>query len=151
MYSENYMFLNTYGSDMDAYTSTINIEQIILGIIKLPNLFLSSSMGVIWSTPIVFFGLISFFKEYFSKKKIGLNSFLYFIYFAGSSAPLLIWQGREVAYGQRLLVGILPICLLFVSRNIKNFNFIKLLIYLLQLLTLDTYFYSSSKLTLLKV
>ena len=75
LYSENYMFLNTYGSDMDAYTSTINIEQIILGIIKLPNLFLSSSMGVIWSTPIVFFGLISFFKEYFSKKKIGLNSF----------------------------------------------------------------------------
>ena len=152
LYSENYMFLNTYGSDMDAYTSTINIEQIILGILKLPNLFLSSSMGVIWSTPIVFFGLLSFFKEYFSKKKIGLNSFLYFIYFAGSSAPLLIWQGREVAYGQRLLVGILPICLLFVSRNIKNFNFIKLLIYPITAITYIGYlfFYSSSKLTLFK-
>ena len=50
------------------------------------------------------------------------------------------------------MVGILPICLLFVSRNIKNFNFIKLLIYPITAITYIGYlfFYSSSKLTLFK-
>ena len=33
---------------------------------------------------------------------------------------LLIWQGREVAYGQRLLIGLLPLCFIYVVININN-------------------------------
>jgi len=63
--------------------------------------------------------------------------------------PLLIWQGREVAYGQRLLIGIIPICIVITCKYLKE----KRLITLTKFLTFFTYlgylfFYSSEKLTL---
>jgi len=147
LYSQNYMFLNTYGSDMDSYRATLNIDQILNGLIKLPNLFVSPSMGILWSTPIVFFGILYMF---FAKNKINIDYFLLFIFFAGSFSPLLIWQGREVAYGQRLLIGIIPMCVLLVSRNLQKFQSSKLLLTLSSLFTYIGYlfFYSSNNLTL---
>ena len=147
LYSENYMFLNTYGSDMDSYRTTFTIEQVFNGLIKLPNLFFSPSMGLLWSTPIVFFGIVYFI---FSKNKISLNNFLHLLYFVGSFSPLLIWQGREVAYGQRLLVGIIPMCVLIISRNLHKFQILKTLLISNSIFTYTGYlfFYSSDKLTL---
>ena len=43
-----------------------------------------------------------------------------FFYFGASSVPVLIWQGREVAYGQRLLIGLIPICILLTSKYLFN-------------------------------
>ena len=147
LYSENYMFLNTYGSDMDGYRATFNIDQILNGLIKLPNLFVSPSMGVLWSTPIVFFGILFMV---FTRNKINIDNFLLFIFFAGSIIPLLVWQGREVAYGQRLLIGIIPMCVLLVSRNLQKFQSSKLLLIFSSIFTYIGYlfFYSSDTLTL---
>lgn len=147
LYSENYMFLNTYGSDMDGYRATFNIEQILNGLIKLPNLFVSPSMGILWSTPIVFFGI---WYLVITRNKINLHNFLLFIFFAGSFSPLLIWQGREVAYGQRLLIGAIPMCVLLVSRNLQKIQRSKLFITLSSIFTYIGYlfFYSSDTLTL---
>lgn len=147
LYSESYMFLNTYGSDMDGYRATFNFNQIFNGLIKLPNLFVSPSMGVLWSTPIVFFGLLYIV---FTKNKMNLDNFLLFIFFGGSISPLLIWQGREVAYGQRLLIGIIPMCVLIVSRNLHKFQKSNLLLFISSIITYIGYlfFYSSDALTL---
>lgn len=152
LYRKNYMFLNTYGSDMDAYSSSFTFEQFITGFIKIPNLLGSPSMGIIWSTPIIFLGLYSFFKEYLVNNKINLDAVFYFLYFGASVVPLLIWQGREVAYGQRLLVGIIPICVVMVSNNISHSKFINYSLLPLSVFTYIGYlfFYSSKKLTLFK-
>ena len=152
LYVENYMFLNTYGSDMDAYSSSFTFDQLISGIIKIPNLFVSPSMGIIWSTPIIFLGLYAFFKEYLFTNKINIDTMFYFLYFGASVIPLLIWQGREVAYGQRLLVGIIPLCVVMASNNIHHSKFIKYSLLPLSVFTYVGYlfFYSSKKLTLFK-
>ena len=76
----------------------------------------------------------------------------YFLYFGASVIPLLIWQGREVAYGQRLLVGIIPLCVVMASNNIHHSKFIKYSLLPLSVFTYVGYlfFYSSKKLTLFK-
>ncbi len=147
LYSKNYMFLNTYGSDMDSYRTTFTIEQVYNGLAKLPNLFFSPSMGLLWSTPIVFFGVVCLI---FTKNKINLNNFLHLLYFVGSFLPLLIWQGREVAYGQRLLIGVIPMCVLIIFRNLYKFQFLKTLLVSSSIITYTGYlfFYSSDKLSL---
>jgi len=147
LYTQNYMLLNTYGSDMDAYSSTFTVEQILNGLVKLPNLFLSTSMGLLWSTPIVFLGLILFI---LNGENFKINKFLLLLYFVGSISPLLIWQGREVAYGQRLLIGIIPMCILIVSKNLKKFQILNRLLPVSTFITYVGYlfFYANDKLTL---
>ena len=76
-------------------------------------------------------------------------SYVVFFYFGASSVPLLIWQGREVAYGQRLLIGLIPICILLTSKYLFN---IRLALFA-KISTIFTYigylfFYSSENLTL---
>ena len=68
LYKKNFMLLNTYGENMNEYTSTLNIEQFLNGFLKLPNLFFSSNMGIIFSTPIVFLTVIIFFTKQFRNK-----------------------------------------------------------------------------------
>tara|TARA_Y100000591_G_scaffold332029_1_gene367907 strand:+ start:2001 stop:3548 length:1548 start_codon:yes stop_codon:yes gene_type:complete len=149
LYERNFMFLNTYGENMNEYTSTINIEQFLNGFLKLPNLFFSTNMGVIFSTPIVFLGVILFFTKQFRKNENKLSVFYLFLYFGASSLPLLIWQGREVAYGQRLLVGVIPLSTLLVCKYLSDHR----QIIITKFLTFFSYigyllFYSSEKLTL---
>ena len=108
------MFLNTY-SDMDGYRATFNIDQILNGLIKLPNLFVSPSMGVLWSTPIVFLVFV-----YIFTRKINIDNF-YYSFFCRQYFTLLIWQGREVAYGQRLLIGTF-LCVFCYTKNLQKFQ-----------------------------
>jgi hypothetical protein len=149
LYQKNFMFLNTYGSDINEYSATLNFEQLFGGLQKLPYLFFSPNMGITFSTPIIFLALIvCFTKETRTNLNISDKLFM-FLFFGSSAIPLLIWQGREVAYGQRLLVGIVPMCILITCKYL----FDKRLVFLTKLLTLITYvgylmFYSSEKLTL---
>ena len=107
-------------------------------------------MGIIFSTPIVFCGAYYFFTRHIKSNETYLNKIILLIFFGLSVGPLLVWQGREVAYGQRLLIGIIPMCIFLTSKYLKESDFFKKLIigitsfnYLGYLL-----FYSSQKLTL---
>lgn len=148
LYKKNFMLLNTYGENMNEYASTLNFEQLFNGFLKLPNLFFSPNMGIIFSTPIVFLAAIIFFTKQFRNGE-KLNTLFIFLFFGASFMPLLIWQGREVAYGQRLLIGIIPFCTLMTCKYLKGNH----QIFIAKLLTGVTYlgyllFYSSEKLTL---
>ena len=150
LYRSNYMFLNTYGEDMDDYVSSFNSAQIIDGIIKIPNLFFSINMGIIFSTPIVFCGAYYFFTRHIKSNETYPNKIILLIFFGLSVGPLLIWQGREVAYGQRLLIGIIPMCIFLTSKYLKESDFLKKLMIGITSLNYLGYllFYSSQKLTL---
>ena len=149
LYKKNFMLLNTYGENMNEYTSTLNFEQLFNGLLKLPNLFFSTNMGIIFSTPIVFLATIIFFTKQFKNSEKKLDILFIFLYFSASFMPLLIWQGREVAYGQRLLIGIIPFCILITCKYLKDNR----QILIVKVLTVISYvgyllFYSSKKLTL---
>ena len=149
LYEKNYMFLNTYGSDINEYSATFNFEQLISGFLKLPNLIFSPNMGIAFSAPIIFIALLLFFTKEMRKNINILDKLILLLFFGSSVAPLLVWQGREVAYGQRLLIGIIPICILISSKYLHD----KRLVLLTKFLTFFSYlgyllFYSSEKLTL---
>lgn len=151
LYQNNYMFLNAYGNNMDEYSTDFNFEQIFSGILKLPNFFLSTNMGVIFSTPIVFIAIILFITKYLKMQSKPLDKIIFILFFTAGLLPVLIWQGREVAYGQRLLIGLLPICILIACKYLTNFY----LAMFAKILTFYTYlgylfFYSSESLTLRK-
>ena len=149
LYQKNFMLLNTYGRNIDEYTATLNFEQLLGGFLKIPNLFFSPNMGIAFSTPIVFIASVVFFTKYWRENVNISDKLIMLLFFGASSVPLLIWQGREVAYGQRLLIGIIPICILFTCKYLINNR----LVLLTKFLTFFTYlgyilFYSSEKLTL---
>ena len=54
LYKRNFMLLNTYGENMNEYTSSINIEQFLNGFLKLPNLFFSTNMGLFFLLQLFF-------------------------------------------------------------------------------------------------
>jgi len=91
-------------------------------ILKIPNLFFSANMGIFFSTPVVFtaiFGLPRLLKLFENK----LEKILLVIYLIAPFIILVVWGGQEVSYGQRLLVGILPICCIATSlfwNNLKR-------------------------------
>ncbi len=117
---------------------------------KLINLVFSPSMGIFWCFPVIFYGLISVFanKNTPNIKKVYAKIFT-FLYFYGAIIVLIIWQGREVTYGQRLLIGLLPFCIIKISEfeSTKSYNTLfgisTLISYVGYL-----YFYSSQNLSL---
>lgn len=149
LYQKNYIFLNSYGSQAEEYYATLNFEQLLNGFLKLPNLFFSPNMGIVYSTPIIFIALIVFFIKFLTDERNFIEKASMFLFFGFSFVPLLIWQGREVAYGQRLLIGIIPICILISCKYVID----KPLKSLAKFLTLFSFFgyiffYSSDRLTL---
>jgi hypothetical protein len=130
------------------YANSFNIDWIISGLVKIPNLFVSSSMGIIWSTPIIFIGILSIFnnKRISNKRNAIFYELLYVFSFF---MILVIWQGREVAYGQRLLIGLIPFLIVKASKH-SNFTVLKIPTIILSCITYIgyLYFYSSSLLTL---
>jgi len=149
LYEKNYMFLNTYGSEIGEYSATLNFEQLMSGFLKLPNLIFSPNMGIAFSTPIIFLALLLFFTKEIRRNINTSDKLILVLFFGSSFAPLLVWQGREIAYGQRLLIGVIPICILITSKYLLNNR----LVLLTKFLTFFTYlgylfFYSSERLTL---
>jgi hypothetical protein len=139
IYNQNTILLNISNNNTtSAYANSFNIDWIISGLVKIPNLFVSSSMGLIWSTPIVFIGILSIFNNKGTPNK--RNAIFYeLLYVLSFFVILVIWQGREVAYGQRLLIGLIPFLIVKACKH-SNFTVLTYVGYL--------YFYSSSLLTL---
>jgi len=137
--------MGNYGIQAKEYQDSLNLITFFNGIQKFPNLIFSTNMGVIWTFPILVFALIAIFKlsERFKFK------LYYLIYIFSSLSVLFIWQGREVSYGQRLLIGIIPMCIYLIAKVEIKFSFylypIMIWTYLGYL-----YFYSSKLLTLTK-
>ena len=149
IYNQNTILLNISNNNTTSeYVKNFNIDWIISGLVKLPNLFISSSMGLIWSTPIVFIGLLSIFNNKRTTYK-KLTIYYELLYVLSFFMILIVWQGREVAYGQRLLIGLIPFLIVKASKN-SNFTVLKIPTIILSFITYVgyLYFYSSSLLTL---
>ena len=149
LYTKNYILLNSYGEYSNQYTSSLTFDQFLKGFVDLPNLFLSTNMGIAFSTPIVFLAFIVFLKNYLRENGKILDKVSMFFYFSASFFPLLIWQGREVAYGQRLLIGIIPLCIIITSKYLVE-NYLVASAKFLTFVSYSGYilFYSFEKLTL---
>jgi hypothetical protein len=106
-------------------------------------------MGIIWVIPIVFFGIISILHSQYRKPTNFISNLFVFLYFYGAFIVLIVWEGREVAFGQRLLIGLIPFCLIKIGQydKPKIFNFIFGLTTIISYLGY-LYFYSSTNLTL---
>ena len=91
---------------------------------KMFNLIFSPSMGMIWVLPVVVFGIVSIILNNNRDKNYNFLSKIFtFLYFYGAFIVLIVWQGREVAYGQRLLIGLIPFCAIKLAEYVGNKNF----------------------------
>ena len=98
-------------------------------------------MGIVYSTPIIFIALIVFFTKFLTDNINFFDKASMFLFFGFSIVPLLIWQGREVAYGQRLLIGIIPICILISCKYVVDKPLKSLAKFLTLFSFLDIYFF----------
>jgi hypothetical protein len=148
IYEENSIGLNLGSNNTTkGYLSDINFDRVFEGITSMSSLFFSPSMGIVWCTPIVFFGILVLFTN--KKNNDELRRPFIFLYLFAYFLVIFVWQGNEVAYGQRLLVGLLP----FLCVRILKLPNLKYLKRPLQISTVITYlgyvyFYSSKNLTL---
>ena len=143
LYQQNTIFINVSNSlFLSEYSNLINVTSLIDGFKKFPNFIFSTSMGILWIMPTILFLLFVFLnpKIYFKNlNKIKYFSFLLYIF--GCIVVLLIWQGRDVSYGQRLLIGLLPFSFVVISNfKIKYASILKSYFFLLYVSYL--YFYS---------
>tara|TARA_B110000444_G_C18732704_1_gene544069 strand:- start:75 stop:1022 length:948 start_codon:yes stop_codon:yes gene_type:complete len=149
LYKEPTIFHNAQINVQQQGFSEISIQSIILSTPKLLQLFYSPSMGIIWVIPVVFFGIISILHSQYRKPTNFISNLFVFLYFYGAFIVLIVWEGREVAFGQRLLIGLIPFCLIKIGQydKPKIFNFIFGLTTIISYLGY-LYFYSSTNLTL---
>ena len=151
LYNSNFILINFNNSEFlqnTGYVNLLDLNNIFLGIIKIPNLFFSFSGGLFWSTPIIFTGVLSFL-ILLKKEGFSLNKLAMLIYLGAFFIVAIVWEGREVAYGQRLFIGLLPYCAYttaIISKKMK----IKIFLWLLNISAYlqYLYFYSSNNLTL---
>jgi len=150
LYQTNSIFNNYQSNFREQNYTEFDLFSILQSTKYIPNLFFSSSMGLIWTAPIVVFGILSLFinKHFFDSKHRFAKIFTFF-YFFGAIVVMMVWQGRDVAYGQRLIIGLIPFCVLQVNTILKN-NFLKKLFSFFTAITYlgYFYFYSSKNLTL---
>ena len=123
IYGQNSIGLNIgANSTTSGYLSDFNFERIFAGFLDLFSIFFSTSMGIAWSTPIVLVGIIVLcFKN---RTTLDLRMFFVLIYISAYFLVLFIWQGNEVAYGQRLLIGLTPF-MCFLALKLKDLKFFK--------------------------
>lgn len=151
--SSNFFFNYSNVLDQQDFSNEITLQFILGNLTKLPNLFFSFSMGIIWVCPIIFFGLVSIFLN--KKLLIRLNplskTFL-FLYLIGAFAVVIAWQGRDVSFGQRLLIGLIPFCTIRAAELTNTLRNVKFYLYPFLFSTYlgYLYFYSSNVLTLRK-
>ncbi len=145
LYNSNFILINFNNSKFlqnTGYENLLDLNKIFLGLIKIPNLLFSFSGGLLWSTPIIFTGLLSFIillkRESFNLHKLGM-----LFYLAGFFIVAIVWEGREVAYGQRLFIGLLPYCAYVTALISKNID-IKMLLSILNVNAYLQYLYFSS-------
>ena len=150
---QTYSIFNNYQTNFSEQNySEFEIISLINNLKYLPNLFFSSSMGIAWTIPVIIFGILSVVKnkKFFDDKNIFSKLFV-FLYFFGAIIVLMVWEGRDVAFGQRLLIGLIPFCAIRTSEIINKQIYKKMLIMFTSISYLGYfYFYSSATLTLRK-
>ena len=150
LYNQNSFLLNlSQNSTTAGISEDINFEWIINGFLESLNLIFSPSMGILWSTPVIIFGIICLIlnKKYINNLNL-FQKLSLFAYFFGCLLVLYVWQGREASFGQRLLIGIIPYCAYQLGLYFNNKN-TKILIPFISISYLGSLFlYSSSNLTL---
>tara|TARA_B100000941_G_C28493208_1_gene549254 strand:- start:370 stop:1902 length:1533 start_codon:yes stop_codon:yes gene_type:complete len=150
IYNQNSFLLNLESNNTTASISgDLNIQWILNGFSKIPNLIFSPSLGLIWSAPVIIIGIVLLFlnKNYLNKFNI-LSKIFIFLYLFGAFLVLFVWQGREGSFGQRLLIGVIPFCAyqLCIFLNNKKKDFLVPLI--IVAFVGHLFLYSSSDLTL---
>lgn len=150
---QTYSIFNNYQKNFSEQNySEFEIISLINNLKYLPNLFFSSSMGIAWTMPVIVFGILSVVinKKFFDDKNIFSKLFV-FLYFFGAIIVLMIWEGRDVAFGQRLLIGLIPFCAIRTSEIINKQIYKKMLFMFTSISYIGYfYFYSSATLTLRK-
>ena len=125
---------------------------IILNTPKLVSLIFSPSLGIIWTIPVIIFGIIAFILNKIKTNNLNfLSNIFVFLYLYGASVVLIVWQGREFSFGQRLLIGIIPFCAIKLSEYKKSTLFNMLFYFFTWVSYLGyLYFYTSDNLNLKK-
>ncbi len=148
LYGTSFILLDlSSNKTTESFVKFLNLQNFWDGFLNLPALFFSLSGGLIWLMPAIFFGVLSYFFNLKSKNyEYALFSFLFVF---GFFVVALIWKGNEVAYGQRLFIGLLPFC----AYQIGIFTSNKEKVRVLSIITIICYlhylfFYSSDLLTL---
>tara|TARA_B100000035_G_scaffold39302_1_gene29643 strand:- start:38753 stop:40279 length:1527 start_codon:yes stop_codon:yes gene_type:complete len=150
LYNQNFFLLNLdENSTTSGLSSDINFKWILNGMLESFDLIFSPSMGVLWSIPVIIFGIICLsLNKIYLKNLDFIQKFSIFLYIFGCFLVLFVWQGREASFGQRLLIGIIPFCSYQVAQYFNTKN-IKIIIPFLSITYLGSLFlYSSSNLTL---
>tara|TARA_Y100000389_G_scaffold89627_1_gene86123 strand:- start:613 stop:2166 length:1554 start_codon:yes stop_codon:yes gene_type:complete len=143
LYDEPAILLNlSSNTTTSSFVKDINLSFFINSLMNLPNFIFSPSLGLIWIMPSIFFSiLITLFFRRKMTKFSSLNLIFLYMYFLLGVSILFIWQGRDVAFGQRLAIGLLPMSFIIISRvKIKYkqpFYLYSTLLYMIYL-----YFYS---------
>lgn len=143
-----FSIFGNYSETLNDQSFEFSFDIFVNNLPKLFNLFFSPSLGIIWTIPVVFFGLLSLLVYRGNKNNVISSSFL-FLYIFGALIVLIMWEGRDVAFGQRLLIGLIPFCSLQISKLLD-------LKYFRNVFTVFTgisyigylYFYTSGNLTL---
>ena len=150
---ETFTIFHNYQTNLDEQNYLdFYIISIISNTPKIINLFFSPSLGLIWTIPVIIFGIISIL---LNKEETSNNYFLskifIFFYIYGSLVVLIVWQGREVSFGQRLLIGIIPFCAIKLAEYKNNTFFNRAFLFFTSISYLGyLYFYTSDNLNLKK-
>lgn len=150
---DTYTIFQNYQTNFDEQSYVeFDLSYIILNTPKLASLMFSPSLGIIWTIPVIIFGITAFI---LSKSKTNNANFLsnifVFLYIYGALVVLIVWQGREVSFGQRLLIGIIPFCAIKLSEYKRSSLFNTLFYFFTGVSYLGyLYFYTSDNLNLKK-
>ena len=148
-----YTIFQNYQTNLDEQSYLdFDLLDIILSTPKLASLIFSPSLGIIWTIPVIIFGIIAFILNKFKTNNLNfLSNIFVFLYLYGASIVLIVWQGREFSFGQRLLIGIIPFCAIKLSEYKKSSLFNMLFYFFTWVSYLGyLYFYTSDNLNLKK-
>lgn len=93
----------------ESFSKEIKLSTLLDSVVKIPNLFFSTSGGLLWFSPIIFLGVFVYFFNTFKNEEVDIPyKFFSLVFIIGFFIVAMVWQGREVAYGQRLFIGLSP-------------------------------------------
>lgn len=150
---DTYTIFQNYQTNFDEQSYVeFDLLYVILNTPKLASLMFSPSLGIIWTIPVIIFGIIAFiFSKFKTNDANFLSNIFVFLYIYGALVVLIVWQGREVSFGQRLLIGIIPFCALKLSEYKRSYLFNTLFYFFTWVSYFGyLYFYTSDNLTLKK-
>ncbi len=142
LYSTYFIFTNSY---RDNPVETLFKNETVLDILfDIPSLFFSPSMGLLFISPIIFLSVVLIVANF---KK---DSILKLLIILGGVIIVLLWQGKDVTFGQRFLIGQLPFAAIVILENSKKRKFISWYLYITIFISYlgNLYLYSSENLTL---